>query len=67
MEAHQLIDRLGKEGVQEFGIIDITGFNEVMAPFYRYVQDRERRGQTTGGTQVTSEEDMREQRLRRFS
>ena len=67
VEAHQLIDRLAEEGVQEIGIIDISGFNEAMAPFYRYVQDRQRPGQTTGGTQVTSEEDMREQRLRRFS
>lgn len=39
---------------------------QAFASLLRYVQHRERRGQTTGGTQVTSEEDMREQRLRVF-
>jgi len=65
-EAHELIDRLGHEGVQEYGILSLTELKKDLAPFVRYVQDRERRVQTTGGTQVTSEEDMREQRLRVF-
>lgn len=66
-EAHELIDRLDHEGVQEFGIFNLTGFHEDMAPFYRYVQDRNRQGQTTGGTRASSEADMREQRMRYFS
>jgi hypothetical protein len=65
-EAHELIDRLGHEGVQEYGILNFTELQEDLAPFFTYVQQRERRGQTTGGTQVTSEEDMREHRLRVF-
>jgi len=65
-EAHELIDRLGHEGVQEYGILHFTELQKDLAPFFTYVQQRERRGQTTGGTQVTSVEDMREHRLRVF-